>query len=74
MIKATAARMQKDAHLCFIGHIKAFDKAQHKDLFEQLRKLDLFEKDIRIILNIYWEQTTYIWIENGANTQKQKWA
>lgn len=48
MITERARQMQKDVNLCFIDETKMFDKEHHKELLEQLNKIGLFWKDIRI--------------------------
>lgn len=45
MLSERAIQMQ-DVHLCFIDYTKAFDKVKHKDLFELLGKLDIFQKGV----------------------------
>lgn len=54
--------IQMDVDLYFINYANAFDKVQHKEMFELLGNLDLFRNDIRIIQNS--EQTACIWKEN----------
>lgn len=39
----------------------------HKDLLELLGHLDIFGNDIRIIQNLYWQQTACIRIENESS-------
>ncbi|XP_047482487.1 uncharacterized protein LOC125034631 [Penaeus chinensis] len=39
---------------------KAFDKVQHEELLKALQSLDLDGKDIRLIRNLYWEQTAFM--------------
>lgn len=53
MVSEREIQMQKGVYLCFIEYEKAFDKLWHKDLFEMLRKLDLFGKYIRTKWKIY---------------------
>ncbi|GFO15376.1 retrovirus-related pol polyprotein line-1 [Plakobranchus ocellatus] len=54
---------QKDLHLCFIDYSKAFDKVRHVELFRMLEKLDIDGKDLRVIRNLYWDQTASVRIE-----------
>lgn len=56
-ISERAIQMQKYVHLCFIDYAKALDNVRHKDLLELHSNLDIFKKDIRIIKNLYWQQT-----------------
>ena len=55
---------QKEVYLCFIYYTKAFDRVQHMEIIKQLQKLHVDGKDLRIIKNIYWEQTATVKIEN----------
>ncbi|GFO18812.1 retrovirus-related pol polyprotein line-1 [Plakobranchus ocellatus] len=45
----------------------AFDKVRHVELFRMLEKLDIDEKDLRVIKNLYWDQTESVRIE-GENS------
>ena len=49
--------MQKDLYVCFVDYTKAFDKVQHEELFHLLEGIDLDGKDLRVLRNLYWEQT-----------------
>ena len=55
--------MQKDIYLCFIVCSKAFDKVKHEELFQILEKLDIDGKDVRVVRNLYWDQTAALRIE-----------
>lgn len=61
-------QMQKDVHQCFNGYTKAFDKLLYKELFQLLGKFDLFIKYVRIIQNLFWEQTACIPIANELSS------
>jgi len=52
-----AIEMQKDVFMCFIDYTKAFDKVKHMELFEDLRNLDIYQKDLKLLANLYWNQT-----------------
>ncbi|GFN99423.1 LINE-1 reverse transcriptase [Plakobranchus ocellatus] len=41
----------------------AFDKARHVELFRILENLDNDGKDVRVIRNLYWDQTASVRIE-----------
>ena len=60
MLSERAIEMQKDLYICFIDFTKAFDKLQHKNLFNLLEGLNLDGKDLRFLRNLYWEQTACI--------------
>ena len=58
--------MRKEVVLCFIDYEKAFDKVQHHKLIQILKQLDIDQKDIRCIENLYWNQTAQVRID-GEN-------
>ncbi|KAK3714907.1 hypothetical protein RRG08_005377 [Elysia crispata] len=39
---------------------KAFDKVKHEKLFEMLNQLDIDGKDLRVLRNLYWDQTAAV--------------
>jgi len=59
-ITERAVEMQKDVYMCFIDYTKAFDKVRHEDLFEDLGKLDIYGKDLRLLQSLYWNQSACI--------------
>ena len=62
-----ALEVQKDLYLCFIDYTKAFDRVQHDNIINILENLHIDGKDLRIIKNMYWEQTAAIRIENEVS-------
>ena len=60
-----AIEVQHDLYLCFIDYAKAFDKVKREDLFEFLQTLDIDGKDLRLIRNLYWEQSAAIRIDGN---------
>ena len=50
---------------------KAFDKVKHEDLFEFLQNLDIDGKDLRLIRNLYWEQSAAIRIDGNIGKYTQ---
>ena len=67
MITERAVEMQKDVFMCFIDYSKAFDKVRHDQLFEDLGKLDLHGKDLRLLQNLYWNQTACIRVDGDCS-------
>ncbi|MGX9987587.1 reverse transcriptase domain-containing protein [Soonwooa purpurea] len=67
ILSERAIQVQKKLYLCFIDYAKAFDKVRHKGLFELLSSLDIFGKDIRVLKNLYWQQTACIRVENECS-------
>ena len=64
MLSERAIEMQQDIYLCFIDYSKAFDKVKHETLLEMLQSLDMDGKDIRVLRNLYWEQTAAVRVQN----------
>ena len=60
MLAERCIEMQKDLYLCFIDYSKAFDKVRHEKLFNILEHLDIDEKDLRVIRNLYWDQSAAV--------------
>ena len=58
-----ALEIQKDVYLCFIDYTKAFDRVCHDEIIKELTKLRIDGKDLRIIKNMYWEQTAAMRVE-----------
>ena len=63
MLMERCIEVQKDLYLCFIDYSKAFDKVKHERLFGMLENLDIDGKDLRVIRNLYWDQTAAVRIE-----------
>ncbi|GFN87735.1 hypothetical protein PoB_001424100 [Plakobranchus ocellatus] len=70
MFMERCIEMQKDLHHCFIDYSKAFDKVRHVELFRILEKLDIDGKDLRVIRNLYWDQTASVRIEGEHSSFK----
>ena len=64
MICERSIEMQNDIYLCFINYTKAFDKVKHVQLLDMLQDLDIDGKGIRLLRNLYWEQTAGVKIED----------
>lgn len=56
--------MRKDLYVCFVDYEKAFDRIKHEKIIEELNRIGLDGKDIRIIRNLYWQQTAAVQVEN----------
>ncbi|GFO39118.1 RNA-directed DNA polymerase from mobile element jockey-like [Plakobranchus ocellatus] len=72
MLMERCIEMQKDLHLCFNDYSEAFDKVGHVELFRMLEKLDIDGKDLRVIRNLYWDQTASVRIEVISNPSKEE--
>ena len=56
--------VQQDLYLCFIDSSKAFDTVKHEKLIQMLQDLNVDGKDLKLIRNMYWQQTAAIKINN----------
>ena len=54
----------------FIDYTKAFDKVKHQVLVKILSDLDLDGKDLRLLRNLYWEQTAAMRVEESVGEWK----
>ena len=52
-------------YICFIDYEKAFDRVYHGKLMKIIRKYEIDGKDVRLIKNLYWQQTASIKTEDG---------
>lgn len=52
-----------DIHMCFIDYERVFDSVQHDKLLEVLNKIELDRRDIRIIANQKYYQSTTVRVE-----------
>ena len=64
MIIERAIEVQKNLFMCFIDYQKAFDTVKHEELLALLSSLDIGRKDLRIIRNLYYEQTAAVRVDN----------
>jgi hypothetical protein len=63
--------VQVDLYLCFIDYTKAFDKVKHNKMLEIMNRINIDGKDLRIIKNLYWEQTAAVRIDNEIGPFQQ---
>ena len=70
MMIERSIEMKKDVYLCFIDYAKAFDRVQHEKILKILSGLDIDGKDLRIIRNLYWDQTAAIKIDGEVSQYK----
>ena len=59
-----AIEMKKDLFSCYIDYKKAFDKVKHNEMICMLDQIGIDDKDLRIIQNLYYEQTTAVKIND----------
>ena len=63
-----ALEIQKDVYLCFIDYTKAFDRVRHESIMQLLESIGIDGKDLRIIKNMYWEQTAAVRLKNETSS------
>ena len=52
--------VQSPLFICFIDYQKAFDKVKHEAILQQLKSIGIDDKDLRLIQNLYYNQTAAI--------------
>lgn len=62
---------KKDVCLGFINYEKAFDWELYHKLIQLLGGMDLDQKDIRFIENLYWHQSAHVRLYNGTTNPIQ---
>ena len=62
-----AIEIQRDQYLRFIDYTNAFDKLRHEEIMSIIDSLNIDGKDLRIVRNIYWEQTAAMRIGNDLS-------
>ena len=71
MIAERAIEVKADLYLCFIDYSKAFDKVQHNQLIDMLENIQIDGKDLRIIKNIYWQQSAAIRVDQKIGSYQE---
>jgi len=56
MISERAIQHQQNIYAVFIDYVKAFDKVRHNNLLNMLKAINIDDKDLRLICNLYREQ------------------
>ena len=70
--RTLAERAIEDLYLCFIDYTKAFDTIKHKNLMNILKTLNIDGRYLRVIKNLYWDQTAAIRYNNKLGEETQK--
>jgi len=55
-----ARDVNQNIYACFIDYQKAFDNVKHENLIEILNTYGVDKGDLKIISNLYWNQTAII--------------
>uniref|UniRef100_A0A8D9EV91 Craniofacial development protein 2 n=1 Tax=Cacopsylla melanoneura TaxID=428564 RepID=A0A8D9EV91_9HEMI len=53
-----------DVYACLIDYQKAFDRVKHEKMIEILKQTGIDNRDLKIISNLYWNQTAVLRLEN----------
>ena len=61
--------VQQDVYICFRDYEKAFDRVRHEPLMQCLSEIGVDGKDIKIIRNLYWDQTASVRIMNELSEE-----
>ena len=69
MVIERAVEKQKDLYLCFVDFEKAFDRVKHEEMARMLSQIGVDGKDIRLIVNLYWDQRAAVRVDN----EKTEW-
>ena len=56
----TICEMREAVYGCFIDYEKTFDRVNHEKMFECMHNIGTDEKDLRLIVNLYWTQRATI--------------
>ena len=66
ILRTIAERAIEVQHLClcFIDYTKASDTIKHKNLINILKTLNIEGRDLRVIKNLYWDQTAALRYNN----------
>ena len=61
--------VHKYVYICFLDYEKAFDRVRHESLMQCLSENGVDGKDIKIIRNLYWDQTASVIIMNELSEE-----
>ena len=59
----------KREYICFLDYEKAFDRVRHESLMQYLSEIGVDGKYIKIIRNLYWDQTASVRIMNELSDE-----
>ena len=61
-----ALDMQNTVYLCFLGYRKVFDKVKLDNLIQDVQSINIDDKNLRNIINLYWNQEASIRVESDC--------
>ena len=59
--------VKQNVFVCYIDYEKAFDRVYQDQLMSKLKSCDIHAMDLRMIQNLYWNQTASIKLEEGES-------
>jgi len=68
-IAERAIEVQKDLYLAFIDYKKAFDRVRHDEILDMLNKINMDDKDLRLIQNLYYDQSAVIRVGDNVTEE-----
>ena len=63
MMAQKELEVQRDVYVCFIDYAKAFDRVKHTEVIASLERAGIDGKDIRMIIELYWNQKAAIRVD-----------
>ena len=67
VLSQRSIQMQTEIYLCFVDYTKAFDRVVHNELMHFLDDLELDDKDLHLIQNLYYQQEAGIRINDTVS-------
>lgn len=59
-----SCEFRKNIYVCFIDFEKAFDRVEHTKLFQCLKSKNIDNYNMRLLVNLYYNQTAAVRVEN----------
>ena len=69
MVSERSIQHQQNIYTVFIDYWKAFDKVRHGELFKMLEKVNIDDKDMRILRNLYEQQRAAVRLPEGLTDE-----
>ena len=69
MLAEQSIEHQQDLYVVFVDYSKAFDKVRHNALLKMLDKINIDDKDLRLLWNLYREQTACVQLPGGMTKE-----
>ena len=56
MLNERDIEVKREVYICLIYYEKAFDTVKHKEMLRMVSRLEVDERDIRLVRNLYYQQ------------------